>query len=216
MKFFEKTDSQLHTLIESVPNGIIMVDIEGKIVLCNSETEKMFKYQVQQKNEEMEQFVYTVSHDLKAPLVTSTSFIGFLREDIAKKNYNEVPDSLDRLEKAHKRMQELISDLLQLSHVGRMDLNIEEIQLSPLLNEIIESNSECLKEKKVKIILAGEDLSVRADRKRISQVFDNLINNAVKYASDVPNPKIQIFFKDLPDEVQVCVKDGVEAMNWIS
>lgn len=297
----KKQEEKFSTIVESVPNGIILVNSDGKIILCNSDAEKMFGYareemlgntvellvptrfqknhpthrtgftnnpqkrqmgagrdlsglrkdgtefpveiglnpihlpeghcvlasvvditerkgiedklhkayeQVQQKNEEMEQFVYTVSHDLKAPLVTSTSFIGFLREDIAKQNYAEVPDSLDRLEKAHKRMQELISDLLQLSRVGRMDLNSEEIQLIPLFNEILDSNSELLREKNVKTRLSGEDVTITADHKRITQVFDNLINNAIKYASDVPTPEIQIFFEDLSDEVQVCVKDN--------
>lgn len=296
-----KQEEKFRTIVESVPNGIILVNFDGRIILCNSDAEKMFGYtrdellgnpvellvparyqknhpghrtgfahnpqkrqmgagrdlsgmrkdgtefpveiglnpihlpegncvlasvvditerkgiedklhkayeQVQQKNEEMEQFVYTVSHDLKAPLVTSTSFIGFLREDIAKQNYVEVPDSLDRLEKAHKRMQELISDLLQLSRVGRMDLNIEQIQLVQLLNEVLDSNSELLKEKKVKTTLFGEDLTIQADHKRITQVFDNLVNNAIKYASDVPTPEIQFFFKDFPDEIQVCVKDN--------
>lgn len=297
----KKQEEKFQTIVESVPNGIILINAEGKITLCNSDAEKMFGHrrdellgkpvetlvptryqkmhpnhreafrkkpqkrqmgagrdlaglrkdgsefpveiglnpihlpegdfvlasivditerktiekklqsayeQVQQKNQEMEQFVYTVSHDLKAPLVTSTSFIGFLREDISKKNFDEVPDSLDRLEKAHKRMQELINDLLQLSRVGRIDLNMESVDPLPLLEEVVENNSENLKKKKIKINIHKPAPKILADPKRISQVFDNLINNAIKYASDVPSPEIQIFYKDQPNEVHICIKDN--------
>lgn len=297
----KKQEEKFQTIVESVPNGIILINQEGKITLCNSDAEKMFGHtreellgkpvetlvparyqkmhpnhreafkknpqkrqmgagrdlsglrkdgsefpveiglnpihlpegnfvlasivditerktiekklqtayeQVQQKNQEMEQFVYTVSHDLKAPLVTSTSFIGFLREDIAKKNFDDVPDSLDRLEKAHKRMQELINDLLQLSRVGRMDLNIEPVNLLSLFEEILENNAESLKNKKVKVTVLKPAPTILADHKRISQVFDNLINNAIKYATDVPSPEIKVFYKDMPDEIQICVKDN--------
>ena len=98
--------------------------------------------EVQQKNQEMEQFVYTVSHDLKAPLVTSMSFMGFIREDIAGKNFGEVADSLQRLEKAHKRMQELINDLLQVSRIGRMELHYEKVPLKEVLAEVAENAAE--------------------------------------------------------------------------
>lgn len=297
----KKQEEKFQTIVESVPNGIILVNDKGIITLCNSDSEKMFGYsknellgktvdslvpvryqhehpahragftaqpkkrqmgagrdltglrkdgtefpveiglnpihiteghfvlalivditerktveeklhkayeQVQSKNEEMEQFVYTVSHDLKAPLVTSSSFIGFLREDLAKQNYDEFPDSLDRLERAHKRMQELIGDLLQLSRVGRMELQSEKISLEALMGDILEDNAGPLNEKDVTVVLPKTWFSLWGDKKRITQVFDNLISNAVKYASDVDQPEITIICQETDDELQVCIKDN--------
>src|SRR5690606_31714127 len=65
---------------------------------------------LRQKNEEMEQFVYTVSHDLTSPLVTSSGFLGILREDIENKRFNMIGDSFERLQRANERMAQLIDD----------------------------------------------------------------------------------------------------------
>lgn len=301
LPLFDGQDSKLLTVIESVPSGIIITDARGKIVLCNTETEKMFGYgdgeligqeieclvprrardrhpelrdgfaakpskrqmgagrdltgvkkdgseipveiglnhintadgifvlasivniterkaveeklhtaylQVQQKNEEMEQFVYTVSHDLKAPLVTSTSFMSFLKEDIAAGKYNEVGDSLERLDKAHKRMQELISDLLQLSRAGRMELELSSIPLREIMNIIIEEYSDKIEQKKIDVRIPEDLPVITGDRKRVHQIFENLINNAIKYSSDVPSPQIQVLWRDEPAEFQIGIKDN--------
>ena len=133
---------------------------------------------MQQKNQEMEQFVYTVSHDLKAPLVTSMSFMGFLKEDIAGKNFGEVADSLQRLEKAHKRMQELINDLLQVSRIGRMELNYEKVPIKEVLAEVAENASERIQATKATFEYAVDFPDVMADRKRLAQAFENLIGNS--------------------------------------
>lgn len=164
--------------------------------------------EVQQKNQEMEQFVYTVSHDLKAPLVTSISFIGFLKEDIEAQNFDEVTDSLVRLEKAHRRMQELIDDLLELSRIGRLELHYEEINLTEILRDTLETFAERSKSNKVEINIANNLPIIKADRKRISQLFENIIGNAIKYTSDVACPKIEIFCRDTYNEVQICVRDN--------
>lgn len=294
-------DENLLSIFESVPNGIMLIDSNGKIFYCNSETDKMFGYgknelfqtpieylipmryrehhvdnrnafikqpskrqmgagrdlsglrkdgkeipveiglnplqinntkftlaliiditerktiedklqkayeQVRIKNEEMEQFVYTVSHDLKAPLVTSTSFIGFLREDIQNKNYCEIFDSLDRLEKSQKKMQELINDLLELSRAGQMNLKIESVDMNTLLLETVDHHFAILKEKKVSINILNQLPTVFADKKRLGQVLDNLINNSIKYASEVEKPSLHVFSDSTALESLVCIKDN--------
>ncbi len=299
-------ETLLRTIIESVPNGILLVDSLGKITLCNTEIEKMFGYapsellgknvevlvpisarnkhpayrtdfsshpskrqmgagrdlsgvrkdgseipveiglnflnldqrkyflasvvditqrkmaeeklhkaydEVRQKNIEMEQFVYTVSHDLKTPLVTSSSFISFLKEDLQEKNYDSVFDSMDRLEKAHHRMQELIEDLLQLSRAGTLELKYEYTDMRDLVTSIQESLADIIKEKNFEFTFHDLPKKVLCDRRRIYQVLENLINNALKYAADVEKPKIEIFGAETDKEIQICVKDrgpGVE------
>ena len=69
----------------------------------------------------MEQFVYTVSHDLKSPLVTSKGFLGLMKEDLSDGNLDDVLDSVSRIESAANRMTNLIDDLLNLSRVGRAE-----------------------------------------------------------------------------------------------
>jgi two-component system sensor kinase FixL len=297
----KKQEEKFRTIVESVPNGIIMVDTTGSITLSNSEAEKMFGYdrgellgkkvealvpmryqsnhprdrdrfidhpqkrqmgagrdlsglrkdgteipveiglnpietpegryvlasildiserkaiddklhraydEVQQKNQEMEQFVYTVSHDLKAPLVTSMSFIGFLKEDIVGQNYSDVIDSLQRLEKAHRRMQELINDLLQVSRIGRMELHYEKVALKDVLEEVRENAAERIQATKATLKLAPDLPVITADRKRLAQALENLIGNAIKYTSDATHPLVQVLWSDAGSEIHVCVKDN--------
>ncbi|MES2803587.1 MAG: PAS domain S-box protein [Bdellovibrionota bacterium] len=164
--------------------------------------------EIHQKNLEMEQFVYTVSHDLKAPLVSSMSFIGFLKEDLQANKMEDVFDSIDRLEKAHLKMQDLLADLLQLSRVGRLELQPEHISLNEVLNEIASYALDRLNSKRIKLEIPSNLPEITADKKRVHQVFENLISNAVKYGTSSVDPIIQILSKETETEIQICVKDN--------
>lgn len=161
----------------------------------------------EQKNHEMEQFVYTVSHDLKSPLVTSTGFLGLLKEDLIEKNFDNMMDSVSRLEKANHRMSQLIDDLLQISRIGILKLEFEKIDLTALVKAICENLSVQLKEKNISVEVQENMILPRADRKRVYQVFENLLINAIKYASDGPASKIIVGAKDIDKEIHVFVKD---------
>lgn len=163
---------------------------------------------MEQKNYEMEQFVYTVSHDLKSPLVTSTGFLGLLKEDLLAHNYDKLMDSVTRLERANSRMSQLIDDLLQLSRIGRIKIEPEEIHVPTLLKAICENLSSQIQEKSVQMDISPEMPAIKADRKRIYQVFENLIINALKYACDGPDPRITIGFEKMPGETRFYVKDN--------
>ncbi|MGE9745615.1 sensor histidine kinase [Bdellovibrio bacteriovorus] len=196
-----------HIVIDNNSYAIAsIVDItERKII----ETRLKHAYdELQQKNQEMEQFVYTVSHDLKSPLVTSSSFIEFIKEDIKSGNMEDVHDSIDRLEKAHKRMQELINDLLQLSRAGRMELNLSDVSMNDIINEILENFSDRLKDRNIEVQIPTDLPKVIGDRRRLYQVLENLVTNALKYGTSSPHPQIQILTKDAPTEMLVGVKDN--------
>jgi PAS domain S-box-containing protein len=164
--------------------------------------------QIRQKNQEMEQFVYTASHDLKSPLVTSMSFLGFLREDIQSGNQVDIYDSLDRLEKAYRKMQELIEDLLELSRVGTVELKLEKVALLDIVRVVREYANERLNEKGISFEFAADLPTVTGDRKRIHQVIENLVSNAIKYGVMGTSPSIHIIWRETDSEFQVAVKDN--------
>lgn len=162
---------------------------------------------IQQKNQEMEQFVYTVSHDLKSPLVTSSGFLSILKEDLEAKRYDKVSDSMMRLERANGRMGQLINDLLQLSRIGRVKLEFEDIDVGRLLNGICETLSPQILEKKAQVVITRDLPKLIGDRKRVYQVFENLIINALKYACDQPEARIEIGGGHNENEILFYVKD---------
>ena len=136
------------------------------------------------------------------------SFVGFLQEDLREGNLDEVADSLARIEKAHKRMQQLIDDLLQLSRVGRLELKIEDVDLNQVLAGATDYVGEKLDKSHFQLEIAPDFPLVKADRARMHQIFENLLNNAVKYGSDTPDLRIRVFWEEHPDEIRICVADN--------
>ena len=114
---------------------------------------------------------------------------------------------MDRLERANNRMNQLIDDLLQVSRVGRIKLEVEQIDISSLVNAICENLTAQFREKSVALSLAADMPLVTGDRKRIYQVFENLIINALKYGCDAPGPKIMIGSETTDAEIRFFVRD---------
>lgn len=183
-----------------------VVDITKRKLLENQIRQSAIA--LKQKNEEMEQFVYTVSHDLKSPLVTSTGFLGLLKEDLAANRFDQVQDSITRLERANARMNQLITDLLQLSRAGRMRADIESVDVAGIVKMICENLTEQIKEKSVHVVMHEPIPLISADKKKIYQVFENLLVNALKYGCVGQNPKIEVGGFEHEQEIHIYVKDN--------
>lgn len=159
--------------------------------------EEVIKKQVEElarKNSEMEEFNYTVSHDLKSPLLTILGFTEHINLDIERMHYDKIPSSLEKISIAASRMQMLIDDLLRLSRAGRISSQSVLIDTEALIYEIIDI---------IKIRYPHHTYSVQqylpsiyADRIRIREVFQNLIENAFKFSISSEEPQIFIKYKD--------------------
>ena len=144
------------------------------------------------KNIELERFVYTVSHDLKSPLVTIVGFLGYLDEDIRKGDVESIRKDLERVYKAAFKMQDLLNDLLELSRIGRLVNKPEEILFDDLVNEAIELTEGRLQELSVQVQIESGLPVVYGDRKRLLEVLQNLVDNAAKYMGNQTAPLIGI------------------------
>lgn len=150
-------------------------------------------------NREMEQFVYTVSHDLKTPLVTSMGFIGMMRE-LADDGETELALSkLEVLERSNRRMSELISGLLDLSRVGRLDTEREDVDPRRVIDEVLEQLASRIERADCTVEVAPELPWIKVNPTRLSQVLDNLITNALKYGRADEGPaRVQIGCQPAP------------------
>ena len=146
---------------------------------------------LESKNAELERFTYTVSHDLKSPLVTINGFLGVVEEELQAGQTAGAHKALDRIRSATRRMGELMDDLLEMSTVGRaVDLR-ESVDLNQVLAEAVEQCAGYIRQTAARVQVAKDLPSLRADRTRLVQVFQNLIENACKYAGEGP-PAIDI------------------------
>lgn len=153
------------------------------------------------KNRELEQVVYVASHDLRSPLVNIQGFTSVLEEDFQKltdtlgKNRecrgklseleslikDDIPESFGYIATSAKKMDNLIAGLLQLSRTGSVLLEKEDLDMNKLMEEVF-SNFRYIAQKKNDIRLKKTELpSMQGDRAHVSQVFSNLIDNAIKY-----------------------------------
>jgi|GEM_PF-6620054 len=159
---------------------------------------------LQKSNEALEDFVYTASHDLKAPLRAVLGFSQFLVEDFGSMLPEEGKMYVERMSQNAKRMERLIDDLLELSRVGRIKEPYEETDIDELLNEVI---STLAPGENVSIRVAGPMPHIICERVRIGEVFSNLVSNAVEY-NDKEHAEITIGFEDHVDEVEFFVADN--------
>jgi len=147
---------------------------------------------LKQKNNELERFTYTASHDLKSPLVTISGFIGLLKKDIADNNEARVKSDLERISEATTTMQQLLDDLLALSRIGRVSVQRVDIQLNKLINTVLEMIAVSISETHAKITVEPNLPVITAEEPRFIEVFLNLIENAIKYKQADKDPEIKI------------------------
>jgi signal transduction histidine kinase len=176
----------------------------------NRMTETLFAAHAQlaDQNRELEQFTYTVSHDLKSPLITIKNFLGMLAQDVADGNVSRANDDMLRIGNAADRMDELLRDLLDLSRVGRRMNQPEEVALAELVEEVLELLGGSLRERRVQLDVSPALPAVFCDRLRLRQVLQNLVENAVKHMGDRPDARIEIDARRVDNDVLCRVRDN--------
>ena len=148
--------------------------------------------ELETKNDELERFTYTVSHDLKAPLITIRGFLGYLEEDTLKGNTERMQADMTRIVEATDKMQILLSELLELSRIGRMMNPPEVVPFAEIVQEAIGLARGSIETRGVRIDLASNLPAVTGDRPRLVGVVQNLVDNACKFMGDQPEPRIEI------------------------
>lgn len=158
---------------------------------AESERERLIQ-ELAEKNIELEQFTYTVSHDLKAPIITIKGFLGFLSEDVRSGNQKRIDSDISRITEATEKMHRLLNELLELSRVGRMMNTPEPVSIKGLVTDAIEILQGRLKETPTQIKVAQELPTVYGDRQRLLEVIQNLIDNAAKFSINQAEPLVEI------------------------
>ena len=160
------------------------------------------------KNAELDAFTYSVSHDLKAPLVTIQAMCGMVMEDQGERLDDDGRRVLKRIEANALHMAQLISDLLALSKIGREAREAEAVPIREVLEVVLDGHSEVIRARGVEIVCRA-DVTVWGIRVHLEQVFANLVGNAVKYLGDTATPRIEIDAQEDGDRfVEFSVRDN--------
>jgi len=215
LRLLHKDGHIVHALITGVPryaSGKIIGAIGAVTDLTERkrieiERENLLK-QMEAKNAELERFTYTVSHDLKSPLVTIAGFLGYLETDLQNGYFDKVSRALNRIRDATKKMQRLLDELLELSRIGRIVNSPKDVPFGELVKETLELVEGQLRERHIQVRVEAKFPIVHVDRVRMIEVIQNLIVNAVKFMGEQTSPVIEIGSRVEDGKTVFFVKDN--------
>jgi signal transduction histidine kinase len=147
---------------------------------------------LESKNAELEQFTYTVSHDLKSPLVTISGFLGYLEKDAMAGDMPRVRKDITRIIESTDKMQRLLRELLELSRIGRMKNPSELISFNAVVDEALKLIDGQLQAARPVINVMPDMPPVYGDHLRLVEVVQNLVDNAIKFSSHKEDAHIKI------------------------
>lgn len=190
----------LHTL-GIIKEAIVKQDQAGR-------TQKLLISELEDKNAELERFTYTVSHDLKSPLITIRGFLSLLEKDTAEGNTERIKGDMKHIHEATEKMYQLLDELLELSRIGHVINPPQEISLNKLAREAMDLVSEQINKRGVQVKVSPDMPVIYGDHPRLLEVMQNLIDNATKYMGEQPNPLIEIGVKQEGEKTVCYVRDN--------
>jgi PAS domain S-box-containing protein len=175
------------TLAVAIDNARLGAELRLKL----AERETLIR-ELAARNADLERFTYTVSHDLKSPLISIRGFLGYLEQDMAAGNQERLQDDLTRITQATDKMYRLLNELLEFSRVGRQRNPPETLPMGEIVNEARLLTDGRLAARGVEVVVAPHLPSVRGDRVRLVEVVQNLLDNAAKFMGSQPAPRVEI------------------------
>jgi PAS domain S-box-containing protein len=185
-------------------------EADDKIHQLNEELEQRVverTAQLEAANKEMEAFSYSISHDLRAPLLRISGFAGILQNEAAAKLDGTSLKHLQTIVEGTQQMSRLIDALLDLSRMGRVEMRQEKVMVSRLVGEARHELSREMEGRDIEWTI-GKLPEARGDPIMLRQVFVNLISNAVKYTRSRRPAKIEIGAKNEHGETVYFVRDN--------
>lgn len=147
---------------------------------------------LENQNQQLSEYAQVVSHDLKSPLRSIHSLITFIKEDNDREFNDKTAKYFVLIQEKVEKMDHLIQGILTYSKIGSQEVFKEEINLNDLLNYIM---SVIFIPSHIKVTIEQELPTIKGDRFRIQQLFQNILSNAINY-NDKPNGIVDVSFKE--------------------
>jgi len=164
--------------------------------------------QIEEANKELEDFVYSVSHDLRAPLRSISGFAEIINRRHKASLNEEGQHYFDNIVKASRQMGELIDDLLKFSRLGRQSIKLEAVTLDDVFKTAVETLSDPIKKTGARINIPEQMPVIQGDVTLTTHIFINLLENAVKYHKPNEPPRIDVGFEVADQTVVASIADN--------
>ena len=163
--------------------------------------------ELEKKNSNLEMFNSTVAHDLKSPLITIRGFLRLLEKEILEEDMERARQRVDRISKAADHLGLLLDKLLELSRIDRDSHPGEPVSLTEIANQAVSLLALQIAESKAAVEV-GDLPVLSVDPTKMLEVFQNLIENALRYIRDQANPRIEIGVREKDTERILFVQDN--------
>jgi PAS domain S-box-containing protein len=188
------------------------IDYQGRPAILGNivdiTEQKEAEEELRKINQELENFVNVVSHDLKTPIISIQGFSSRLLKKYDEKLGAKGKDYLQQIKTGADRMESLVSDLLSLSRAGRVVSTFTEAPSLEIARNAASSLRDRVEENGIELVIADNLPTIYCDAERMYQVFQNLLVNAIKFVRGTKNPRIEVAYEDKGDFHQFSVGDN--------
>jgi signal transduction histidine kinase len=202
-------------LFHKLEKKVMQLETEIAVRKTAEEQREAMIRELEQKNAELARFTYTVSHELRSPLITIQGFAGLIQEEVVSSgDPAELRNHVRHIIAAVDTLDALLSDLLKLSRAGRSINTPEPVGFGKIAGEAVALFALPFAEHGIRVEIDPDLPVVNVDHARIREVLVNLIENAIKYRGGRPDPVIRIGIAKRGDEPVFCVQDngiGIES-----
>gem|GEM_PF-6450899 len=165
--------------------------------------------EVADRTEELTQFAYRTSHDLKSPLSSIKQLMGFVAIDVKEGYQARALEDIERARSQAEKLENLVTEILDLAHADHQFGGLQSWSFNEQLEAFRELHFQLIQKSAVEIEQRAEDIEVLCDRVRVSQILDNLLTNSIKYAKEEPVGRmIKVTFKALRNWSELTVEDN--------
>ena len=191
-------------------------ELEQKIAKYNVELESEVAERTREllhKNKELENFAYSVSHDLHAPLRAIIGYSNILKEEYSNKLNEDGSDIIDVISRNASKMSRLINDILEFSRLGRKEIKKQKIDMNVLFNDVYNELILNIDSKNINFNIENDLPIIQGDYSMIEILVTNLLSNAIKFSLNTQKPKITIKSKVETGFYRVSIADNGVGFN---
>jgi PAS domain S-box-containing protein len=207
-EFFTQTDGTIIPVEYIVSPLVVSDEIVGAVVAFHDTTDRRaLESKLKQTNDELEQFTYMVSHDLRAPLRSVMSFLGLIERRIGKELPSDIHDFIGFAVDGARQLDRLILDLLEFSRSGK-GKELVAMPLEQAISHALSNLEAHIQDTKAEIIVTDTMPSVMGDTGELVRLFQNLIGNAIKYVPADRTPRVEVAWRKQDGNILLWIKDN--------
>lgn len=204
--FLAATRDTSRIIIGSIGATVLIVLSLGLLMKRTVSLIDLYQKQIEGSNESLERFAYVAAHDLKQPIITMSGYVDLLSLKLEGQLDKDANQYLGFIQAAALRLSRLIDDLLTFSRLFQKGLVLEVVDLTGVMNEVLENLNSTIVNSKATLRIDPLPL-VMGSRSQLIQLFQNLIANSIKFRGD-RTPQIQISGASSGDSILFAVKDN--------